>query len=366
MPRKKRSDGNPTSKLDAIYTNVKNKASFGSAQSLAAAAKVSLKEAQKYLLGVDAYTLHRPRRIKFSRNRYIVPGPMYLYEADLCDMREMADENQGFSYILNVIDVFSKYLWSVPLKNKTGKAVVDGLKTIFNGKYPKYFQSDLGLEFFNSNVGKYLKKNNVKQLKSRNELKCAVIERCNRTLKMRMHRYFTHIGRKKYIDVLQDFVSAYNHTKHSAIGRAPASVNKENAQEVWNYLYAGAGRYPKLGEDKKISLKVGTHVRVSRPDLKFAKGYEGQWLHEIFKIVAVIKNKQKILYELADYHGNKLDARFYREEIQPVNVNRDTQYKIDKIIKTFGKGARKRLLVKWTGYPDSFNSIIYEKDLIRK
>ncbi|XP_059487058.1 uncharacterized protein F54H12.2-like [Neocloeon triangulifer] len=88
--------------------------------------------------------------------------------------------------------------------------------------------------------------NNVRYRNPVNMTKCGVVERVNRTLKERMHRYFTHKGTQNYIDVLPDLVKGYNNTVHSAIGRKPSEVNKENEKEVYRYLYEGAKA---LGEE---------------------------------------------------------------------------------------------------------------------
>jgi hypothetical protein len=367
MARKK-SNGLPTgrgNKLLRVYTDLN--ASFGSAAALADAAGVSRERAKEFLRGVDSHTLHMQRRIRFKRNRYIIPRMKFLFEADLVDMQNWSRENSGHKYILNVIDTFSKYLWSVPLKDKTGKSVKAALATIFEGgNFPKYFQVDRGLEFKNREVMNYLAKNNVKFLNTRNEIKGAVIERLNRSLKTKMFKYFTHRGTHKYIDILHHLVAAYNNTKHSAIGRAPATVCAENEQEVYDYLYSGRGRYKQiaLGEDTH-NIKLNDYVRLSRPNLPFVKSYEGTWTHEVFKVVKILKNKERILYEVVDWNGKLIDARFYPEEIQVVRVGEDTEFKIHKIIRSVGTGNSRKLLVRWSGYGPEFDSFIYARDLVK-
>jgi hypothetical protein len=367
VSKKKRNSNGPRikNKLDSIYSNVKNAASFGTAADLASAGKVSLQKAREYLEGVDAHTLHSLRRLRFKRNRYIVPGMNYLFEGDLCDMRHLSRKNNGFAYILNVIDVFSKYAWSIALKDKSATSVLAGLKKIFAERKPKYFQTDLGLEFRAGAVQNYLKENGIKFLTTKNEIKAAVIERFNKTVKTKMHKYFTHNGTQKYVDILQDLIFSYNHKKHSAIGQTPASVSKTNEQQVFDFLYSGLGRYKRIASpEKKHKFAVGQHVRISRPNQPFVKAYEGTWSMETFKIVNIIK-KERTLYELSDWSGQKLDARFYTEELQRVKIDENTQFRIDKIVRTIGKGRSKRLVVKWSGYPSSYNSIIYERDLVR-
>jgi hypothetical protein len=354
-------------KLAKIYFDVKNHASFGTAKDLAAEANVKLEEAHEFLKTVDAHTFHKPRRVRFKRNRYIIPRIKYLYEADLVDLRHISRQNSGYKFILNCIDVFSKQLWSVPLKDKKGKSVLDAFKKIFaKNNHPKYLQTDLGLEFRNAQVQNYLKNKSVKFITTRNEIKGAVIERLNRTLKTKMFKYFTHKGTNKYIDILQDIVSSYNNKKHSAIGRAPLEVTKETEQEVYDYLYTGKGRYPRLEFEKdKGNIKLHDYVRISRPNTSFSKAYEGTWSMEVFQVCKILQNKERLLYELKDWGGKKLDARFYKEELQQVSVGPRTEFKIHKILRTIGKGSSRKLLVRWSGYGPEFDSIISAQDLIK-
>ena len=60
------------------------------------------------------------------------------------------------------------------------------------------------------------------------DIKAAIAERFNRTLKTRMDRHFTHSKSYRYVDVLENLVHSYNHTYHSSIGMSPAIVNVKN------------------------------------------------------------------------------------------------------------------------------------------
>ena len=72
--------------------------------------------------------LHKPVKRKFRRRRVIANGVDDIWSADLVDMQWSSRENKGFKYLLNVIDVFSKYAWSIPIKDKMGKSITDAFK----------------------------------------------------------------------------------------------------------------------------------------------------------------------------------------------------------------------------------------------
>ena len=81
--------------------------------------------------------LHKPIRRKFKKRRVLVNGIDKIWAADLVDMQAFTKFNRGVKYLLAVIDVFSKYGWLIPLKDKTSKSVASALKTIFEERKPK-------------------------------------------------------------------------------------------------------------------------------------------------------------------------------------------------------------------------------------
>ena len=115
----------------------------------------------------------------------------------------MAKKNSGYRYILMIIDVFSKYGWAVPLKYKRGTEVESALRKIFKKNKCKKLWVDSGTEFYNKNVHKLLKDNDIKLYSTNNDEKCSVIERWNRTIKTQLWRYFSANGTQKYTNILQ-------------------------------------------------------------------------------------------------------------------------------------------------------------------
>ena len=135
------------------------------------------------------------------------------WQADLVDLSKLKKDNDGMTFLLTVIDVFSKVAWCVPMKNKSAASLVAALDTTFSKDWPKTLQTGQGLEFLNKSVQALLKKHGIHHFSTHNaETKASVLERFNRTLKTRMWRYFTKHQTWRYIDVLQDLVQSYNNT----------------------------------------------------------------------------------------------------------------------------------------------------------
>lgn len=85
---------------------------------------------RKWLHNQDDYSLRKEVRHSFRKARVIVSGIDDQFDMDLADVSNISDENNGIKYLLFVIDIFSKYLWVEPLKNKTAKDVVKALQNI--------------------------------------------------------------------------------------------------------------------------------------------------------------------------------------------------------------------------------------------
>lgn len=126
--------------------------------------KIPTTEVTSWLESQEAYNKHKVIRKKFPRRSYNVDAMDVVWEMDLGDYRSLKDQNSGYCYLLGVIDVFSKYSWVEPLKDKSGESVVRGLKSILNRSKPRVAitcQSNLGTEFLSSKVQEFLRKQDI-------------------------------------------------------------------------------------------------------------------------------------------------------------------------------------------------------------
>ena len=137
-----------------------------------------------------------------------------------------------------VLDVFSKYGWIIPLKDKKGETVSEAFKTILKeGRIPEYLWVDKGKEYYNKHVKDLLEKNNIRMYSTENG-KSSVCERWNRTIKTKMWKQFTVQGNTQYLDVLPKILKQYNNTKHSSIKMTPIEASeKKNEGIVYFNLY---------------------------------------------------------------------------------------------------------------------------------
>ena len=300
------------------YFNPKLSGSFSGAHGFLKNRKFKDKnEVIQELNTLNTYTLHKPAREKFKRRRVFVPFIDWQWCADLVDMQKFSKENRGFRYILVVIDAFSKFLFSVPLKDKTGKTLKRAFLKILrtNKRKCRFLQIDQGSEFLNRDVKAFFQKEGITFFHTYSKLKAVIIERLIRTLRSRIERYFTYTEKQKWIDVLPQLTQSYNSTYHSSIKTSPRLVTSKNEHEIWLNLYTDMV----LAQVPINKYKLGDLVRISRQKLTFEKGYKQNWSTEVFRIRKVQKTNPPT-YLLEDLHNEEVTGGFYEQELQLYTV----------------------------------------------
>ena len=213
--------------LDKIYYDSSDPGGYGGQQRLLRRARelhikgATLSTIRSYLGDQQAYSLHKPARKTYRRNKTVTGGIDKQWQADLADMQSIARDNEGYKYILTVIDVFSKFAWTIPVKSKGAahmREAFQELLKIATHRKPTRLQTDAGLEFTNKEVQALFAKEKIHHFYSASDKKAAVVERFNRTLKTRIWTYFTAHQTNRYIDILPQMTDAYNHSVHRSIG----------------------------------------------------------------------------------------------------------------------------------------------------
>ena len=296
--------------------------------------------------------LHKQARKNFKRRHVIIKHIDDLWQADLVEMGAFAKENNGFRFLLTVIDAFSKFAWMVPLKTKSANKVTKAMESILKGKRkPDNLQTDMGKEFYNKEFQRLMEKYKINHYSTFSNLKASIVERFNRTLKNMMWKQFSMQGTYHWINIYKDLLKKYNSKKHRTIGVAPNQVSSENESLIAKNAY----KYPKAFKSGKF--KVGDHVRISKYKHVFDKGYTPNWTTELFKIRSV-QNTNPVTYLLEDYQGQPVLGGFYEYEL--LQTQYPDTYLIEKIIRTKGDKA----FVKWLGFSKEHNSWVNRNEII--
>ena len=249
---------------------------------------------------------HKPIIKKFDKRKVYSQFKDNIWGEDLADMQSLSRKNKGIKYLLCAIDLYSKYAFVIPLKDKKGINIVNAFDKIIkeSNRKPNKIWVDQGSEFYNNNFKKWLSDNNIIMYSTYNEGKSVVDERFIRTLKNKLYKHMTATGKNVYYDVLDDIVNKYNNTKHSTIKMKPIDVGDNN-----NRVYVDEHN------EKDSRFKVGDRDRISKFKNIFAKGYAPNWCTEIF-IVDKINDTVPYTYNIKDLNDEEIIGSFYDRELQ--------------------------------------------------
>ncbi|GFR31599.1 uncharacterized transposon-derived protein F54H12.3 [Trichonephila clavata] len=231
--------------LKATYYDFANPASFGGIKKLSKTTKVPYEKTKQFLSSQDPYSLHKGVRYKFLRRATLSYGINELWQCDLVDLKHLGKHNNGFRYLLTVIDVFRNMPEGIVSITILPKVII-----------------------------------RLASLKGLTEcLECSHIE-----------------------------------------------------------------------------IRI---IRISKANKTFRRGYLPGWSDEVFRVTKVYFS-HPTTFELQDLKSEAIKGRFYAEELQKISKRSDDYWRIEKVLKTKGKGRKKEYYVKWQGFDERFNSWVKE------
>ena len=114
--------------------------------------------------------------------------------------------------------------------------------------------------------------------------------------------------------------------------------------------------YNENPNEKDPKFKVDDHVRISKYQSIFAKGYTQNWSEEAF-VVSKIKNTVPWTCVISDLNHEPIAGSFYEKQLHKTTQEK---FRIEKVIERKGD----KLYIIWKGYDNSFNSWIDKKDFV--
>jgi hypothetical protein len=264
-------------------------------------------ELKEFYNGQQINQLFKPRRKEDYdkiRSLYDQTG---TFQADLMDVSRWQNKNKNVSFLLNIIDVFSRYAWSIPLTSKKSiegeiAEKLEGVYKQFRKLYPNnpiVLETDNGNEFL-GDVSKINKKYQVQEYKNDPKRITAhttmgLIERFNRTLLMKLKKHiYTHS--LHYLDSLDDFVNFYNKTVHPAIHDTPKNIFMKKRRPIRYIPVPDEVSTVKL---KKYDIVVGDLVRLRKdPQVFDKKTLTPTQSNKIYQVVDIINGKKYVIQNL--------------------------------------------------------------------
>jgi len=238
-------------------------------------------------------------------NSYVANDILEEIQIDLADFTKSAEVNNGYRYAFVAIDIFSKIIHAIAIKDKTPSECVRALKEVLNKiGIPKQLYHDNEGSFNSILFIRLCNENKIKQIVTSTPPHFA--ERAIQTIKNMIHTRLDglEMSKEKWVDMLPFVLNKYNKTEHSTTGVTPNDAKQdENKVEVWLNIKNKAvynRKYPPL----KVLYKVRTYIKPKT----FKKGYESTWSSTVY-IIQLIKDGTYLLnnYEKKRvYHRHEL------------------------------------------------------------
>ena len=352
----------------------KNSFSFGRKNLIKDKIRISDRNLENVLSHSDIYTEFR----QFRKPKFLPPirtyGENYLWEADLMFFThpDFAKKNDGFLYILAIIDTFTKMVRMMPLKTKNTATVTKNMNTLFQHDKPKYLRVDAGGEFLSNNFTSMCNRHNVNLYIAMEPIKCAVIERFNRSFKRILVQIMEHNNSIKWVDFVNQALEIYHSRFHRTIKMSPNDADMEhNHDKVLKTNLKRYARFDRLKASKNkrpAKFRIGQFVKIFKKKNIFTRGYNQNATKEYFKIYHIDRKLSKDRYYLKDLAGDKVIGSFYQEYLIPFSPPAGGEFKLDPNFNDFKKkriNGVPHIWIKWLGWPTKFNQWVKETDLRR-
>ena len=242
-------------------------------------------------------------------NSYVAPKALHELQIDLAVFTDSAEANNGYKYAFVAIDIFSKYIWAIPIKDKKPQESVRAFTEILNKiGIPEQIMSDREGAWESTEFVRLLNKHKIKHIISTSPP--AFSERAVQEIKNMIHTRLEGLDMKKgqWVELLPSVLKKYNSRVHGTTGLSPndARDDKNNIQVYLNIRkHAQYKRsYP--------PLHVGDSVRTYIKPHTFKKGYTSSWSSQVYKVTfikdnqyLVNDNKRKVMnrWELLKIEG---------------------------------------------------------------
>ena len=300
---------------------------------------VKAKDVDTFLDSQLSYQLLKETKNLTSQLGHIVAFKINeIWQIDIYDVSRFETSNKKFKYMFAVVDVFTRFAYIIPMKNKdidsTSKALEEILS--YNKTKPYLIMSDNDSSFLGSEFQKVLVKYDIHHdpnaVGDHNSL--GIIDNFAKRIKRILTAYFLQTKKKNWIDVIQKIVATYNVSPHSSLGGFTPTEIMNNADPDLNQFIVDVNYYKSRQNATSTDLIIGDSVRIKIAD-GFLKGTDPRYGGKVH-IVKEIYGRNVILDN---------DKKYVRSQLLKVPANSESidkpnviqKAKTDKKVKTFLK-----------------------------
>ena len=253
--------------------------------------KATLKEVQQFLDKQNAQQIFS-RKIKQKAGHIVSFQPDERFQMDLVDMSNFSMKNQGYNWILMLVDVFNRKIYAYLLPNKNKESIFKALTQFFEKHHPEIITSDNDTGFKSDMIRKLMEKNEtVNHMVEPNDHKAlGIVDRAIQTIKNVIYKYMKQENTTSYSKELARIIKAYNDTPNSGIlDIAPNAVeaDKDNTDklQILNHEHDYQNR------KNRVHLNIGDTVRIRLNKTTFARSYDEKYSELQYVVTAVDKDK---------------------------------------------------------------------------
>ena len=264
------------------------------------------------------------------------------FQCDLCFMDKFTRTNKGYSYILLIIDVFSRFAYAIPLKTKNVSEVTKAFESI--KETCSILQSDNGSEFVGKAFQDMLEDKKIIHRTSvvGDHKFLGIIDRFTLTLKNLIYKNFIANDNTIWIDKLESIVTKYNNTLHNGLfDFTPSQV--KNDEVIQGVLTNNNIELMKNQSNKITDIKEDENVRIKIPPTKFTRGFHPRWgdVEKVEKrvgnIVYINGKKHKITNVQIVKGAASNEAAALRDDVEVKGGALKTAIKEDRVKRALNK-----------------------------
>ena len=256
--------------------------------------KITKKEIDDFLVSraEQQQTTIQPNRKKLL-GKIVAYRPLSLIQMDIFDMQNYTRTNKGYKYILCIIDVFTRKVWTYAMKKKDNDNVQESFKKFLQqsgiqNNTPTILMSDNDSTFINKSFQEILEKNKIIHQPNiiDDHHALGLIDRFARTIKTIFTRLFVQTKSDNWIDHIDEIVVNYNNNGHTAIDNIKPNdaFLKKNLKKIYNINYEKS-----LFNISVSDIDVNDKVRIKLKG-KFRKGTDARYTDEVYTVTKVRGN----------------------------------------------------------------------------
>ena len=257
----------------------------------------------------------------YPTNKTIIKSIDDTWSSDLLDMNDYGiKNNKGYRYILVVVDNFSKFGWTIPLKNKYAQSITDAFSEIIktSRRKPNLLETDDGKEYVKQIFSEFLNNHNIKRYSRNTALGAVFAERFNRTIRNLLKKPVFEKGNADWLSELPSVIKQYNNTIHHSKKLTPIQSSKKTNEKI---VYSNL-------QDKRRKLdpkyKLGQLVRTADIKRVFSKGDSTNYSYHLYTITEVIHDT------IPSYKINFLPERYNENLLLPTKLTLEENNQVMK------------------------------------